>query len=284
MAAQAKNIIVGAAKVYVSHGTGSSRPNLNSASVFPWNINLGGGTNSNSASSTSTIAFLQGSTASTFWRDLGFTSTGVDVSYEPGYSDVVVDQLLDAARLFQQSLKITIKTELDEGSFENMNLVWGQQEVYNNIGSTAVSASIISGSGNLANAASAAKVSQLGMAAGSLGIAPVERTLVFVGNAPGLIQTGSKTVSASTGAATAASTEDASALRSKERVYVARRIVQEQTTAHALKRDAATVFPVSFRALPDTDGPASGGSGTTASDVTAGTEYGFIIDRVYNTV
>jgi hypothetical protein len=280
MAAQAKNIIVGAAKVYVSHGTGSSRPNLNSASVFPWNISLGTGANSTSASGQSTIAFLQGSTASSYWRDLGFTSTGVDVSYEPGYSDVVVDQLLDAARLFQQSLKITIKTELDEGSFENMNLVWGQQEVYNNLGAAGTASyNTISGSGTASGAASVALVSQFGMAAGSLGIAPVERTLVFVGNAPGLVQLGSKGTVNASGSATAASVQDVSSLRSKERVYVARRIVQEQTTAHALKRDAATVFPVSFRALPDTDGPSSGNA-----DNTAGTEYGFIIDRVYGTV
>ena len=278
MAAQAKNIIVGAAKVYVSHGTGSSRPNLNGSAVFPWNVTLGVGTNNDSASGKSTIAFLQG-TASTYWRDLGFTSTGVDISYEPGYSDVVVDQLLDAARLFQQSLKITIKTELDEGSFENMNLVWGQQEVYNNLGTAGTASyNTISGSGT-PGTASTAMVSQFGMAAGALGIAPVERTLVFVGNAPGLIQAGAKSVSASSGSATAATFTDASALRSKERVYVARRIIQEQTTAHALKRDAATVFPVSFRALPDTDGPASG-----SADNTAGTEYGFIIDRVYGTV
>jgi len=156
----------------------------------------------------------------------------------------------------------------------------GSTRSYNNLGvSGNVSASTITGTGSLATASATALVTQFAMAAGSLGIAPVERTLVFVGNAPGLIQNSTKAVSASSGSATATSTVDASALRSKERVYVARRIVQEQTTAHALKRDAATVFPVSFRALPDVDAP-GGGTG----DVTAGTEYGFIIDRVYGVV
>jgi hypothetical protein len=280
--ATAKNIIVGAAKVYISYGTNSYRPNLNSSAVFPWNVNLGTGAPSTSASGQSTNQFLQ-STASQYWRDFGFTSTGVDVSYEPGYSDVVVDQLLDAARLFQQSLKVIIKTELDEGTFENMNIVWGQQEQFVNVGSAAsTTVAAISNSGALATASGTPAVTQIVMAAGALGIQPVERSLVFVGNAPGTYGTVQSTYpTASAGSTTVGTVSDSSSLRKKERVYVARRIIQEQTTAHALKRDAATVFPVSFRALPDTDGVASGGTATAAADITAGTEYGFIIDRVY---
>jgi len=274
MAASQKNILVGAARLWVSFGTGSNRPALTGASVFPWTVNVTSSTQSNSAvtsaSATSTTAFLN-ATASSFWREVGFTSTGVDVSYEPGYSDVVVDQLLDAARLFQQSLKIVIKTELDEGTFENMNFVWGQQESLLNVGSTAATVQAIQQYAQ--NTASA--VQQLNINGGSLGIAPVERTLVFVGNAPGTFgavagsaQTPYPLTSSSVASPYAGS--DVSATRSKERVYVARRIVQEQTTAHALKRDSATVFPVSFRALPDVDRSEAGGS-----------EYGFIIDRVY---
>ena len=277
MAATAKNIIVGAAKVYISYGTNSYRPSMNSSSVFPWTVTGGTGSNVNSASGKSTVSFLN--TASGYWRDFGFTSTGVDISYEPGYSDVVVDQLLDAARLFQQSLKVIIKTELDEGLFENMNIVWGQQEQFINVGAGASTTYAITGGSvsTLTGAASAAAVTQLAMAAGALGIQPVERSLVFVGTAPGSYgryNTGNP-VSAST-AITPVALNDTSSNAKKERVYVARRVIQEQTTAHALKRDAATVFPVSFRALPDTDGVIGG-----SSDDPAGTEYGFIIDRVY---
>lgn len=270
--AKASNIIVGAANIWVSYGTNSNRPDLDAAaaSALPFWVNVDtangvvqgrGGT----ASTTSTTAWLNGSAASSFWRSLGYTSTGVDISYEPGYSDVVVDQLLDAARLFQQSLKVVIKTELDEGTFENMNFVWGQQESYVNLGAASdKTAQTINGYA-AASGASAAKVN---LAAGSLGISPIERTLVFVGNAPGTTAaTWTGTTSAS--GATVTGGADISAVRSKERVYVARRIIQEQTTAHALKRDAATVFPVSFRALPE-DKTSSGGS-----------EYGFIVDRVY---
>lgn len=279
MAASQKNILVGAARLWVSFGTGTNRPTMTGTNVFPWTVNVSGAAQTNSAvaaaSASSTTAFLN-STASNFWREVGFTSTGVDVSYEPGYSDVVVDQLLDAARLFQQSLKIVIKTELDEGTFENMNFVWGQQETLLNIGTGAASVGAI----QQYNVGTASAVQQLNINGGALGIAPVERTLVFVGNAPGLFTAvaGSTQTPYPTAASVATpftagsgqSNSDMSGIRSKERVYVARRIVQEQTTAHALKRDAATVFPVSFRALPDVDRTEAGGS-----------EYGFIIDRVY---
>jgi len=276
MAATQKNILVGAARLWVSFGTGSNRPALTGTNTFPWTVNVSGAAQTNTAvtaaSATSTTAFLN-STASSFWREVGFTSTGVDVSYEPGYSDVVVDQLLDAARLFQQSLKIVIKTELDEGTFENMNFVWGQQESLLNIGTGAASVGAI----QQYALGTASAVQQLNINGGSLGIAPVERTLVFVGNAPGILGAAAGSAQtpyplASSSVASPYAGSDVSATRSKERVYVARRIVQEQTTAHALKRDAATVFPVSFRALPDVDRTEAGGS-----------EYGFIIDRVYGT-
>jgi hypothetical protein len=270
--AKASNIIVGAANVWVSYGTNSNRPDLgnSSASILPFysdvDSNSGQITGLSSASTTSTTAWLNGNaTAKNYWRSLGFTSTGVDISYEPGYSDVVVDQLLDAARLFQQSLKVIIKTELDEGTFENMNFVWGQQESYQNLGaSSTASAAAINAYANSNNASA----SKLNIAAGALGISPIERTLVFVGNAPGTTAA-TWTGAGATTASTPTAGTDISAKTAKERVYVARRIIQEQTTAHALKRDAATVFPVSFRALPD-DRTSSGGA-----------EYGFVIDRVY---
>lgn len=271
--ATAKNIIVGAARVYISYGTGSNRPNVASSAIFPFNQTaVGTYSNSSTASAKSTTAFLQ-TNASAYWRDFGFTSTGVDVSYEPGYSDVVVDQLLDAARLFQQSLKVVIKTELDEGIFENMNIVWGQQEATYNLGAAGTgSAAAISGN----TTGSGASATMLALNGGALGIAPVERSLVFIGQAPGSYGTYTSYPAASASVSASSALTDISGNRSKERVYVARRVVQEQTSAHALKRDAATVFPVSFRALPDVDG-VSGGT----VDNTAGTEYGFIIDRLY---
>lgn len=240
MAADVKNIIVGAAQIFVSTGTGNSRPNTTTASLFP-------------TAGTSARSTLAGSTN---WRDVGYTNNGLEVSYEPGYNDVMVDQLLDAARLFKSTLKVMLKTELTEGTLQNLNLVFGQQEsqyVYS--GSVGSSSAVLTGSYTGSNTGSAI----LNLAAGALGDAPVERSIVAVGNTPGTITT---SASASTGGTSA------SASTRNERVYVARRVVQIEVTSHSLKRDAATTFPVQFRCLPDDN------------DLYDGAEYGIIIDRI----
>ena len=97
------------------------------------------------------------------------------------------------------------------------------------------------------------------LAAGALGEAPIERSIVAIGQAPGNIGTEADSV-------------DVSTVKKKERVYIARRVVQVEVTSHGLKRDSATVFPVQFRCLPDDN------------DLYDGAEYGVIIDRVYTTL
>ena len=169
----------------------------------------------------------------------------------------MVDQLLDAARLFKQTIKVMLKTELSEGTLENVALVFGQADpVLTYSGTTGTSDTVF----NPATSATADKSNaSLNLAAGALGDAPVERSLVAVGNAPGNI-------------GTEASPVDVSTVTKKERVYVARRVVQVEVTSHGLKRDTATVFPVQFRCLPDDN------------DAYDGAEYGVIIDRVYSTL
>ena len=244
MAQNVKNVIVGAANIFVSLGNGSNRPDTSviGSGDVAW------------ASTQSTSAYLN--TSTTKWRSVGYTNTGFEVSYEPGYGEVMVDQLLDAARLFKQTLKIMLKTELTEGTLENMNLVFGQQDnytTYTNTGSVATTTpSLTIGTASTTSTANAT----LNLAAGSLGDYPVERSLIAVGNVPGNIGSDRAPV-------------DVSSSTKKERIYIARRIVQMQTTAHALKRDGATVFPVQFRCLPDDN------------DIYDGKEYGVIIDRIY---
>jgi hypothetical protein len=238
MATNTKNVIVGAADLFVSKGNNSNatgRPNTDAttlASLF-------------GASQSARSGLL----ASTTYDEVGFTSTGLEISYEPNYGEVMVDQLLDAARLFKQTLKVMMKTELVEATLENLTLSWGQMDSY-----------YVAQSGSVANVAtlatgtpvSAETGATLNLAAGALGDAPVERTIIAVGQAPSTIK----------GAATTR--------RNKERVYVARRVVSIDTTAHGLKRDNATVFPVNFRCLPD-----------DSSAAYAGAEYGVVIDRVW---
>lgn len=239
MAANVKNVLVGAAQIFVSTGTGANRPTtVPGAGDLAWN-------------SDKSTKFLAGSAK---WRDVGYTTTGLEVSYEPGYGEVMVDQLLDAARLFKQTIKVMLKTELTEGTLENINLVFGQSSpvlVYS--GSTAETPNVFTPATNTTVGASG--TATLNLAAGALGDAPVERSLVAVGNAPANIGTAGTPVDASN--------------TNKERIYVARRIVQVEVTSHGLKRDTATVFPVQFRCLPDDN------------DSYDGAEYGVIIDRVY---
>jgi hypothetical protein len=242
MAANVKNILVGAAQLYVSTGNGSNRP-----STVPGSGDLAWGTQK-------AAGYLEGKPA---WRDLGYTNQGLEVSYEPGYGEVMVDQLLDAARLFKQTIKVMLKTELTEATLENIHIVFGQGDQYVTYsGSVGASNNTLT---TASTASAAAANAKLNLAAGALGDAPVERSLVAIGNAPGNIGTEATPV-------------DVSATTMKERIYVARRVVQVEVTSHALKRDTATVFPVQFRCLPDD------------KDDYDGAEYGVIVDRVYSTL
>ena len=155
------------------------------------------------------------------YRNVGYTNNGLQITYNPSYGSVTVDQLLDSAKLFKETMEVMIATEFAEGTLENVLGVFGQ------------SASTLSGS-------------TLGLAAGALGEAPVERQLVAVGQAP----------------TTASSSKT-------ERVYYARRVLSVQQSQFSLARNAASTFPVTFRLLP------SGASGD------AGKEYGTIVDRTW---
>lgn len=209
MAYQVRNIIIGAAALYVS-ASDSTVANWNGGPALPSATSLAAGT---SYSTT-----FDGTPA---WRHAGFTTEGLELSYEPDYGDVEVDQLLDSAKLFKQSMRVALNTTMVEASLENLLMVWAQ------------------GSATLTSTTSTA---DLGIAAGALGDEPVERALAAVGPAP-----------------------RTSAGAKRERVYHARRVLSVESSAHALRRNEATTFPVSFRLLPD---PAFTGS-----------EYGIIRDR-----
>ena len=145
------------------------------------------------------------------YRNVGFTNNGLQITYNPTFDSVTVDQLLDTAKLFKSAMEVMIATEMSEGTLENIVTVFGQS-------SSTLSA--VTGT-------STTTKQELGLAAGSLGAAPTERQLIAVGQAP-----------------TAGST-------SSERVYYARRVLSVQQSQHSLARTTATTFPVTFRLLPD---------------------------------
>lgn len=262
MATNTKNIIVGAAALFVSVGNSSNdagRPSTDATAL-----------GSLFKSGSTAISARQGLLSSSLYREVGFTNTGLEVSYEPNYGEVQVDQLLDAARLFKQSLKVMLKTELTEATLENLQLSWGQLEnVYttDSAGTSVINVpTLINNDSDISSYDNPAAT--LRMSAGALGDAPVERVLVAVGQAPAQLGTSKTVVEGGTSIIPSASSPT-SVSRSKERVYVARRVVSIDTTSHAMKRDTATVFPVNFRCLPDSD------------PKYAGSEYGVVVDRVY---
>jgi hypothetical protein len=161
-------------------------------------------------------------TKGAFYRNVGYTNNGLKVTYNPSYGSVTVDQLLDSAKLFKETMEVMIATEMAEGTLENVLAVFGQ------------SSDTLTDSGK-----------KLGIAGGALGAAPTERQLIAVGQAP-----------------------TSTAESATERVYYARRVLSVQQSEFSLARNAASTFPVTFRLLP---------SGDSAH---AGSEYGFIVDRV----
>jgi hypothetical protein len=210
MSGSVNNIIVGAAQVFIS------KKDSTVAGGQPQNMPVFG-------ASGSAAGFLEAAPATTDWRDVGFTSEGFEISYEPTYGEVEVDQLLDSARIFKTQLRVMLRTSMNEGTLENVRIAFGQSNAtqINSVYSSPTARSAASGYG-----ASATGTNVLGLAAGALGEKPVERSLIAVG--PGPSVAGSNT----------------------ERVYLARRVLSMETVSHALRRNESTVYPVTFRCLP----------------------------------
>jgi len=226
----AKNIIVGAAPVFISVKDSTQ-------SGYPENLldRPTGGISLTAGTSAATTL-----NADTKVRNVGFTNNGLQITYNPTFEDVTVDQLLDAAKLFKSAMQVMIMTEMTEGTLQNVLTVFGQK------GDTLTK----SGSASTDNYAGTSADLTLGFEAGALGSAPTERQLFAVGQAPTFSANGSAEADAP----------------KTERVYYARRVLSVQQTQFTLARNTPTTFPVTFRLLPDAN--------------YSGAEYGKIIDRV----
>lgn len=146
---------------------------------------------------------------------LGATMDGVEVAFEPEIGEVEVDQLKDAALLFNQGVTVTMRTNLVEATLKNLALAWGYP------------ASAVATAGSTTTFNLADPDEDL-----------TERRLRVTGKGP----------------------------NGGNRVYEARRCVSVEGSTHGLKKNEATVFPVSFRLLPD--------------PTYSGSEYGTIVDTV----
>lgn len=174
-----------------------------------------------------------GATADNDWtsddgfRNVGYTMNGLELVFQPDFGEVQVDQVLDVAKLYKQGMQVNMNTAFAEATLENLLL--------------AVAAPATDRSEVVGSLGAATGSYELDINAGQLGECPVERSLIAVG--PG--------------------TGDCAAGSSIERIYVAYRALSIESVTVSAKRDEASMFEVSFRLLPDSDG-----------------SYGKIVDRI----
>ena len=102
--------------------------------------------------------------ADTAYTNVGYTSNGLELAFQPDFGEVAVDQLLDVARLFKQGMTVNLNTSFAEATLENLLVAIAADDT---------------------DLTSASGVSQLKMSAGDIGDVPLERGLVAVGPGSG---------------------------------------------------------------------------------------------------
>jgi len=261
---EAKNIVVGAGQFLVT-------ANNNFRTQIP------------TAISTSATLQIADNVNDTAWNSVGYTTEGTNVTIEPTYGEAMVDQLLDVARLYRTSMRVTAATSFAEASFENLLVALNADQTDVAVGpaSAKVTTANLTASATLAQltvanlAASTASAGGIAVAAsafagvttttasmdgnniasvyningGALGYAPVERSICVIAAGPQPTATADRC----------------------DRIYIGFRTFQMDATAIPVRRDEMTVFPVSFRMLPY-----EGQGGRDGSAL-----YGRIIDRIY---
>jgi hypothetical protein len=146
------------------------------------------------------------------YTNVGYTSNGIELTFQPDFGEVQVDQVLDVARLFKQGMQVSLKTSFAEATLENLLVSVAAQD--EDLSDLATSTGIGAGS------------KSFDINSGELGEVPLERGIVAVG--PG---TGDPAIN-------------------KERIYIGYRALSIESVTASAKRDAASMFDVTFRMLP----------------------------------
>jgi hypothetical protein len=94
------------------------------------------------------------------FENVGYTSNGLELDFQPDFGEVKVDQLLDVARLYKQGMKVNLKTTFAEATLENL---------------------LVAIAANTDDKTTDGNLKQLNLTAGELGDYPVERGIVAVG-------------------------------------------------------------------------------------------------------
>ena len=98
------------------------------------------------------------------YTNIGYTSNGLELAFQPDFGDVAVDQLLDVARLFKQGMTVNLNTSFAEATLENL---------------------LVAIAGDTSDLATAAGLQTMKISAGDIGDVPLERGLVAVGPGSG---------------------------------------------------------------------------------------------------
>ncbi len=98
------------------------------------------------------------------YTNIGYTSNGLELAFQPDFGDVAVDQLLDVARLFKQGMTVNLNTSFAEATLENL---------------------LVAIAGDTGDLSTAAGLQTMKISAGDIGDVPLERGLVAVGPGSG---------------------------------------------------------------------------------------------------
>jgi hypothetical protein len=149
------------------------------------------------------------------YDNVGYTTNGLEMQFQPDFGEVQVDQILDVAKLYKQGMQVSVATAFAEATLENLLLA------------------LAGNNDDLTGTKSTSTGRILNLSAGDIGECPVERGIVAVGPGTG-------------------DCEDSAAV---ERVYIGYRALSIENVTVSAKRDEASMFEVSFRLLPeDTSG------------------------------
>ena len=99
------------------------------------------------------------------FRNVGYTSNGLEIQFQPDFGEVQVDQVLDVAKLYKQGMQVNLNTSFAEATLENLVFALAAD----------ADKQLSSVNGN----------PTLNLSAGELGECPVERGLIAVGPGTG---------------------------------------------------------------------------------------------------
>jgi hypothetical protein len=156
------NIIVGAAALF-THNAGplglvESGPNAGKITDAQAATDL-------PALTASTTSYKETLSLDNDFTNIGYTSNGLELAFEPDFGEVAVDQLLDVARLFKQGMTVNLNTSFAEATLENLLVA------------------IAGDDADLDDSVSG--LLDMRMSAGDIGDVPLERGIVAVGPGSG---------------------------------------------------------------------------------------------------